>query len=81
MSARRDGARWELTVADNGAGIAPELSDQVWGMFQTLERRDARESTGIGLSVVRKLVERHGGRAWVEPGAGAGATFKLTWPA
>jgi light-regulated signal transduction histidine kinase (bacteriophytochrome) len=81
ISAQRHGKRWELAVADDGIGIAPEFADKIWGLFQTLERRDKVESTGIGLSVVRKIVESHGGRAWVESELGRGATFRFTWPA
>lgn len=81
VSARRNGRRWEITVADDGVGIAPEFAEKIWGLFQTLERRDKVESTGIGLSVVRKIVESHGGRAWVESELGRGAAFKFTWPA
>jgi signal transduction histidine kinase len=81
LSACRNGRRWELAVADDGVGIAPEFAEKIWGLFQTLERRDKVESTGIGLSVVRKIVESHGGRAWVESELGRGATFKFTWPA
>ena len=81
VSARRAGRRWELSVADDGVGIPPEFAERIWGLFQTLERRDKVESTGIGLSVVRKIVEQHGGQAWVEPRPGGGAVFRFTWPA
>jgi signal transduction histidine kinase len=81
VAAQRQGKRWEFTVADDGIGIAPEFADKIWGLFQTLERRDKVESTGIGLSVVRKIVEGHGGKAWVESELGHGATFRFTWPA
>ena len=81
VAAQRQGKRWELSVADDGVGIAPEFADKIWGLFQTLERRDKVESTGIGLSVVRKIVETQGGRAWVESELGRGATFHFTWPA
>jgi signal transduction histidine kinase len=81
ISARRTGRRWQFCIADNGIGIAPEFSDKIWGLFQTLERRDKVESTGIGLSVVRKIVEGHGGAAWVESELGRGAKFFFTWMA
>jgi signal transduction histidine kinase len=81
VAAHRTGRRWELAVADDGVGIAPEFADRIWGLFQTLERRDTRESTGIGLSVVRKIVESHGGRTWVDSEVGRGATFLFTWAA
>lgn len=81
VAARRAGRRWELEIADDGVGIAPEFADKIWGLFQTLERRDTHESTGIGLSVVRKIVESHGGRTWVDPALGGGASFRFTWAA
>ena len=71
---------WELYVRDNGPGIAPRYHAQIWGLFQTLVSRDKLESTGIGLAIVRKIVEAHGGRAWVESDEGRGATFRFTWP-
>ena len=81
VSARRERNRWEFSVADNGIGIAPEFHERIWGLFQTLERRDKVESTGIGLSVVRKIVEANGGRAAVESRPGGGTIFRFTWPA
>jgi signal transduction histidine kinase len=71
---------WELYVRDNGPGIAPKHQSQIWGLFQTLVSRDKCESTGIGLALVRKIVEAHGGRVWVESVPGQGATFRFTWP-
>lgn len=67
-------------VADNGPGIAPEYHDRVWGIFQTLQARDKVEGTGIGLSVVKKIVESRGGHVWIDSAEGAGATFCFTWP-
>jgi PAS domain S-box-containing protein len=72
---------YEFTVRDNGPGIAPEYHDRIWAIFQTLEARDRVEGTGIGLSVVRKVVESQGGRTWVESAPGEGAVFGFTWPA
>jgi PAS domain S-box-containing protein len=71
---------YEFTVADDGPGIAPEYHDRIWGIFQTLHARDKVEGTGIGLSVVRKIVESRGGEAWVRSAAGEGAGFHFTWP-
>ncbi|MEP0752311.1 PAS domain S-box protein [Trichocoleus sp. Lan] len=70
---------YEFSVADNGQGIEPEYHQKIWGIFQRLEARDKVEGTGIGLSVVKKIVESRGGRVWVESAAGAGATFRFTW--
>jgi len=71
---------WEFFVRDDGPGIPPRFHAQIWGLFQTLKSRDATGSTGIGLAVVRRIVEAHGGRAWVESEEGHGATFRFTWP-
>ena len=71
---------YEFTVADNGPGIPPEYHERIWAIFQTLEPRDRVEGTGIGLSVVRKVVESRGGRTWVESAPGAGALFGFSWP-
>ncbi|WP_437743691.1 ATP-binding protein [Sorangium sp. So ce1504] len=80
VSAREQGDRVEVSVSDNGPGIAPAFQEKVWGMFQTLQARDKVESTGIGLAIVRKIVESRGGRAWVESDGKSGATFRFTWP-
>ena len=74
-------AWFRFTVADNGPGIAPQYHERVFGIFQTLQSRDRVEGTGIGLSVVKKIVEAQGGRAWVESAEGDGARFHFTWPA
>jgi len=70
----------EFFVRDNGPGIAREYHERIWGIFQTLAPRDKVEGTGIGLSVVKKIVESRGGRVWVESEPGQGATFRFTWP-
>ena len=72
---------YRFSVADNGPGIAPQYHERVFGIFQTLQSRDRMEGTGIGLSVVKKIVEGQGGRVWIESAEGAGATFHFTWPA
>jgi signal transduction histidine kinase len=71
---------WEFYVRDNGPGIASRYHAQIWGLFQTLHSRDRIESTGIGLAIVRKIVEAHGGRAWIDSAEGEGSTFRFTWP-
>ncbi|HEY5952215.1 MAG TPA: ATP-binding protein, partial [Kofleriaceae bacterium] len=81
VGAKRDGDEWAIYIKDDGVGIPVEFQQRIWGLFQTLEARDKIESTGIGLAIVRKIVEARGGRAWVESEAGAGATFWFTWPA
>lgn len=75
---------WELYIRDNGPGIAPEHHELVWEMFRTVETPHGQTSTGIGLAIVRKLVEGNGGRAWIDASTGTrdtpGATFRFTWP-
>ncbi len=71
---------WVFAVSDNGPGIAPAYHERIFGIFQTLQPRDTVEGTGIGLSLVRKIVESRGGRVWVESAEGAGATFRFHWP-
>ncbi|MFP2905128.1 GAF domain-containing protein [Pyxidicoccus sp. 3LFB2] len=80
VGAQEAGEFCHFTVSDNGPGIAPEFHERIWGIFQTLEARDKVEGTGIGLAVVKKVVESRGGRAWVESSPGAGAKFHFTWP-
>jgi len=70
----------EFAISDNGPGIPPQYHERIWGMFQTLASRDAVEGSGIGLSIVKKIVEARGGRVSVESQPGHGATFRFTWP-
>ena len=71
---------FEFTISDNGPGIAPEYHDRIWGIFQTLAARDKVEGTGIGLSVVQKIVESRGGKVSLDESApGEGATFRFVW--
>ena len=74
------GPFFEFMVRDHGQGIAPQYHERIFGIFQTLEARDKVEGTGIGLSVVQKIVEAKGGRVWVESDIGKGARFKFLWP-
>jgi PAS domain S-box-containing protein len=80
VSWRDAGDAYEFAVADNGSGIPPEYHDRIWGVFQRLESRDKVEGTGIGLAVVKKIVETRGGRVSLESAPGEGATFRFTWP-
>lgn len=80
IQARDAGAHWECVVADDGPGIAPEFHQRIWAIFQTLHPRDQVEGTGIGLSVVKKIVESRGGKVWVESRPGGGAKFFFSWP-
>lgn len=80
VSARELPEGYEFTVADDGPGIPEAHRDKIFGMFHTLRPRDEVEGTGIGLSLVKRLVERYGGRVWVESGTPRGTRFLFTWP-
>lgn len=71
----------QITVSDNGKGIDPTHHDRIFEIFQSLgPRKDGRRGTGIGLAIVKKIVETHGGRVWVDSGPDQGASFHLTLP-
>src|SRR3954466_11674398 len=78
VSALRDSHEWVVTVRDNGAGVDPEEATRIFGMFS--RAGGDVEGAGIGLAVCRRIVEAHGGRIWVEPGAGGGSAFRFTLP-
>ena len=71
---------YEFTVSDDGAGISPEFHQKIFAIFQTLEARDTKESTGVGLAIVKKIIDSVGGSIKVESELGDGAKFIFTWP-
>ncbi len=73
-------AGWHFRVSDNGPGIERRHWERVFQLFQSLTKRNSSESTGIGLSLVKKIVEMHGGRIWLESEPGQGCTFHFTLP-
>jgi signal transduction histidine kinase len=81
VSATRDGDRWRFRVRDNGIGIDREQQERVFGIFERLHTSDEYPGTGIGLSICKRIVQRHGGRIWVESEPGRGSDFCFTLPA
>jgi light-regulated signal transduction histidine kinase (bacteriophytochrome) len=77
-SATAHDGRWEIAIADNGIGIEPRFHDRVFGLFQRLHTAEEYPGTGMGLAIVKKIVEGNGGTVRVESNPGEGATFYVT---
>jgi PAS domain S-box-containing protein len=80
VSASRRAREWLFSIKDNGIGLNMQYSDKIFEMFQRLHAREEYPGTGVGLAVAKKIIERHGGRIWVESKEGKGATFFFTIP-
>lgn len=80
ISVETTGGFYLFSIKDDGPGIAPEFFDKIFVVFQTLKSRDEMESTGIGLSIVKKIVESQGGKVMIKSKMGHGTTMSFTWP-
>jgi light-regulated signal transduction histidine kinase (bacteriophytochrome) len=75
ISCYQDHDKWIVAIKDNGIGLNMEYASRIFQMFQRLNSDEEYEGTGVGLAIVKKIVERHGGSVWVESEEGKGATF------
>jgi signal transduction histidine kinase len=80
ISAKQDANEWIFSICDNGIGLDPKFGERIFEIFQRLHSRTSYPGTGIGLAICKRIVQRHGGRIWVDSKPGEGATFYFTLP-
>ncbi len=80
VACEEEGEFWKFSVSDNGPGIDAQHFDRIFKIFQTLQAKDQLETTGVGLTLVKKIVELYGGKVWVESKVEQGSTFYFTLP-
>jgi light-regulated signal transduction histidine kinase (bacteriophytochrome) len=80
LAAERVGDEWQISCSDNGIGIQPEYADKIFVIFQRLHPKDEYPGTGIGLAIVKKIIEYHGGRVWLDPDHREGTLIRFTLP-
>ncbi|MCJ8280785.1 MAG: ATP-binding protein [Rivularia sp. ALOHA_DT_140] len=79
ISVQDKGRFYEFLISDDGSGIAPEYHQKIFAIFQTLESRDKKENTGMGLAIVKKILEDNGGDIWIDSQLGKGSRFYFNW--
>jgi light-regulated signal transduction histidine kinase (bacteriophytochrome) len=80
INCKRENNFYHFAVTDDGPGIDPQFHNKIFDIFQTLQARDKIESTGIGLAIVKKIIEEAGGQIWIESEVGKGSSFIFSWP-
>ncbi|MEE8479364.1 MAG: ATP-binding protein, partial [Candidatus Neomarinimicrobiota bacterium] len=80
ISTKQEDNKWVFSVKDNGIGIDPKYFNQIFKIFQRLHTREEYSGSGIGLAVCKKIIQRHGGKIWVESELGKGSTFYFSIP-